>query len=151
VDYLSLDPGWVDHHALEHIESTQEHTIIELIPSPLGGAGLLPVASSPLSREDLVARYELPSHILHKKWYGIFAYPDTLERIELSVPQDAIVWIAGQAGSRRGEEIVLPWMPFLDFYALLGFSEAFVVRGEVSFSQAIQLQKPFLWDIYHDR
>ena len=35
VDYLSLDPIWVDKNETEHVLSTRDRQIIELIPSPL--------------------------------------------------------------------------------------------------------------------
>lgn len=42
IDYLSLDPSWVSQNGTEHIASTRDRQIIELIPSPLeGGAGLI--------------------------------------------------------------------------------------------------------------
>jgi hypothetical protein len=39
VDYLSLDPSWILYHEKEHIDSTPEHKIIEIIPSPLSDTG----------------------------------------------------------------------------------------------------------------
>ena len=35
IDYLSFDPEWTSKNGAEHIDSTPECTIIELIPSPL--------------------------------------------------------------------------------------------------------------------
>ena len=35
IDYLSLDPSWVDKNETEHVLSTRDRQIIELIPSPL--------------------------------------------------------------------------------------------------------------------
>ena len=35
IDYLSWDPTWVQHNQNEHIESTRDRQIIEVIPSPL--------------------------------------------------------------------------------------------------------------------
>ncbi len=48
IDYLSLDPSWVSQNGTEHITSTRDRQIIELIPSVLeGGAGLIaPVSLS---------------------------------------------------------------------------------------------------------
>ncbi len=35
IDYLSLDPNWISQNGTEHITSTRDRQIIELIPSPL--------------------------------------------------------------------------------------------------------------------
>ena len=35
-------------------------------------------------------------------------------------------------------------------YGIFHFSNAIITRGEVSFSQVLQMKKPFLWDIYHE-
>lgn len=37
IDYLSFDPTWVTYNLREHIESTGDRQIIEIIPSPLPG------------------------------------------------------------------------------------------------------------------
>ena len=35
VDYLSLDSTWIQSHETEHILSTKQNAIIEVIPSPI--------------------------------------------------------------------------------------------------------------------
>jgi hypothetical protein len=35
IDYVSLDPLWVAYNETEHISSTADRQIIEIIPSPL--------------------------------------------------------------------------------------------------------------------
>lgn len=46
IDYLSMDPIWIENNEKEHIISTKNRQVIELIPSPIiGGAGLIPLYS----------------------------------------------------------------------------------------------------------
>jgi hypothetical protein len=54
VDYISLDLSWVSQNGTEHITSTPDRQIVELIPSVLeGGAGLIaPVSLSSRTKQS---------------------------------------------------------------------------------------------------
>jgi hypothetical protein len=55
IDYISLDPNWISQNGTEHITSTRDRQIIELIPSPLdGGAGLIAPMSLSSQRDSYV-------------------------------------------------------------------------------------------------
>lgn len=81
IDYLSLDPTWVSNNEIEHISSTQDRQIIELVPSPLpGSAGLIP--------NKTTASNITEKHIV------IFTYSDTLDLIDWeSFPDNIQVFV----------------------------------------------------------
>lgn len=137
IDYLSLDPIWIANNEREHILSTSDRQIIELIPSPLeNSAGLIPVWNS--DRETLYKR-----HIV------IFAYQDSLSRIDWdSFPDDIDIYVFGKVDSKRENIISLNFIPSSEFYSLLDTSEFVIIRGEVTFAHMIQTWVPFFWNMY---
>lgn len=138
IDYLSLDPLWISHNGWEHIRSTRDRQIIELIPSPLlEGAGLIPRFPS----ERRYAR-KTP-HI------SVFVYPDTLSRIDFdSFPEDMTIYIFGRIESHHPNVIVCEFLSLEEFYAILDSSGFVIIRWEVSFAHVIQSWVPFFWDMY---
>lgn len=44
----------------------------------------------------------------------------------------------------------MPFLSFEEMYHFFYFSDYIVTRGEVSFSQVLQMGKPFFWDMYHE-
>ncbi len=140
VDYLSLDPNWISQNGTEHIISTRDRQIIELIPSPLeGGAWLIPIISS--SRWDT-----------WEKHITIFAYSSTLERIDWdSFPSDLIIYVFADSEDIKSQKSNIRFLDFLpthDFYVLLDTSEFAIIRWEVSWAHMIQGSTPFFWDMY---
>ena len=137
IDYLSLDPTWIRNNERQHILSTSDRRIIELIPSPLEvSAGLIPVSNS--EREIVSER-----HIV------IFTYSDTLSRIDWdSFPDDIQIFVFGKIESKRENIFLLDFLPPSEFYLLLDTSEFVIIRGEVSVAHIIQRSVPFFWDIY---
>ncbi len=96
-----------------------------------------------------------------KKWMSIFAYEDTLAKIDFAnIPKDWQIIIFGQQKNESifrkkysllNEKIIfLPFVCVEEMYGVFYFSETIITRGEVSFSQVLQMKKPFLWDIYHE-
>lgn len=154
VDYLSLDPAWIIYHESEHIDSTPERRIIEIIPSPLrGSGGIFPMRRSTLSRMNVAEKYNIDAQ---KKWISIFAYEKTLlESIDLSeVPESTEVLFLGVSQKIQN---ILPYnrafhfFPFLDieiFHHILGYADWSIVRGEVSAMNMMALEKLFFWDMY---
>lgn len=138
IDYISLDPLWIQKNETEHIASTNDRQIIELIPSPLShSAGLLP------SRKFDWTKYQ--------KHITVFCYPETLRRIDWdSFPDDIIVYVFGKVSSKKTNIIELGFLPSSEFYSLLDSSEFVIIRGEVSFAHMIQSSVPFFWDMYRD-
>ncbi len=137
IDYISLDPVWLSHDQTEHMLSTQDRSIIELIPSPLSlWSGLLP----PLGW-NTTKKY--PPHIT------IFAYKNTLDLINWdSFPEDLIVYICGSYKSNRSNIVSLDLLSFDEFYGLLDNSEFVIIRWEVTFAHIFQKGIPFFWDMY---
>ncbi len=141
IDYVSLDPIWIQQNEREHICSTANRQIIELIPSPLlGWAGLIPihtVDSSPV----------LP----RGRHITIFIYPDTIDRIDWSsFPDEIHVFVFGKVQVQRNNITEVDFLPTCEYYSLLDSSEFVIVRGEVTFVHAIQSRVPFFWNLYSD-
>lgn len=137
IDYISLDPTWIENNEWEYIWSTPDRQIIELIPSPLqDSAGLIPaIIQQPISQID--------KHIV------IFAYSDCLNHIDWkSFPDDINIFVFGKIDSDRQNIISLDFLPSHEFYSLLDSSEFVIIRGEVSFAHMIQTRLPFFWNIY---
>ena len=125
---MTLDPLWITNDGAEHMRSTPDHEIREIIPSPIGGAGLI----SHIHKKNTLIR---DRHIV------IFAYPDTLSLIDWeSFPPDIRVYVAGGGYlvPDRANIISLPLMPLGEFYDLIDTSEWVIIRGETSFSHVIQ-------------
>ena len=139
IDYLSLDPSWVSQNENEHITSTPDRQIVELIPSPLEwGGGLIPAIHSP-------KKQKVQKHIT------IFAYQSTLDRIDWdSFPRDITVYVFGIVGSKNENIICLDFLPTHEFYGLLDTSEFAIIRWEVSWAHMIQGSVSFFWDMYHE-
>lgn len=141
IDYISLDPFWIQKNETEYIASTGGRQIIELIPSPIfDSAGLLPVKTHKL---EITKKY--PKHIT------VFCYTETLDRIDWdSFPDDITVYIFGKVHSKKTNIIELGFLQSSEFYSLLDSSEFVIIRGEVSFAHMIQSSVPFFWDMYRD-
>ncbi len=168
IDYVSLDPMWIIHNEIQHIASTRDRRIIELIPSPLEWwAGLImPVVSlssrTKLSEMTWSVSIQVSEHGLlrvsqwqgqqkHQKHITIFVYPSTLDRIDWeSFPSDLIVYVCGKIISTKENIISLDWLDIPHFYTLLDTSEFVFIRWEVSWSHMIQGSVPFFWDMYQD-
>lgn len=43
----------------------------------------------------------------------------------------------------------LPIVSIAEMYAIFDFSDYVLTRGEISFMQVLQMNRPFLWDLYH--
>lgn len=119
IDYLSLDPNWISQNETEHITSTRDRQIVELIPSPLeGGAGLITYSSASRSKNPT-----------SQKHITIFAYPSTLDRIDWdSFPRDLIVYVFGIVISQNPNIVCLDFYPTHEFYHLLDTSEFALIR-----------------------
>lgn len=139
IDYLSLDPIWIQNNEKEHILSTPDRQIIELIPSPLiGSAGIIWLCS-------WISKIDTPkeNHI------SIFAYSETLNYFDWeSFPDDIIVYVFWKVNSERKNIIPLGHISIHDFYLLIDTSQFVIIRGEVSFAHVIQGSVPFFWNIY---
>lgn len=92
---------------------------------------------------------------------SIFAYEDTLAKIDFAnIPKDWQIIIFGQQKNEsifrkkysllNKKIIFLPFVRVEEMYGIFHFSDAIITRGEVSFSQVLQMEKPFLWDMYHE-
>ena len=155
VDYISLDPIWLQHHESEHIGSTEERRIIEIIPSPLPhGWGILDSRIGKYSRTNIADAYQLDEH---QEWITLFCYEQTLyDCIDLThIPEDRevlILWVRWGAMSRemtgRNNIHFLPFLDIEEFHHILAYSQWSIIRGEISLMNILSLEKPFLWDMY---
>ena len=121
IDYISLNPLWIEKNETEHISSTNDRQIIELIPSPLShSAGLLPLFPSSRTKQSVttwsvaiqVSEYGLlhtpgwslssfhSDSPLSSQWQKlqksqkhitVFCYPETLHRIDWDSFPDDII------------------------------------------------------------
>jgi hypothetical protein len=154
IDYLSFDPQWLSFHEREHISSSENQKVIELIPSPLSlGAGLLPVLDTFYSRSFLAERFWLDEK---KKWIPIFCYPETISRIHWTdVPRSFEFLIFGdtplpESHSKRMdlEFHILPFLDIFTWQSILSESEWAILRWEVSASSGFSFGKLGFWDMY---
>jgi hypothetical protein len=167
IDYISLDPNWISQNESEHISSTRDRQIIELIPSTLDGwAGLIvPVVSRVsvipgLSRDPAESRITESRFLPTQEWQKpqkhitIFTYPSTIDRIDWdSFPSDLTVYVFGSSNIptfQHSNIRVLDFLPTHEFYALLDTSEFAIIRWEVSLAHMIQWVVPFFWDMYQN-
>jgi hypothetical protein len=153
VDYISFDKDWVSNNGSEHISSTSSHKVIELIQSPLPAwAGLIPLGEKKFSKQEVakeLKKYTQQDVDHTKDWITIFAYPDTISRIDwLSFPNDFIVFAFSENIPKQKHIISLPLLPIHLFHSLLFSSEWSIVRGDMTGSMMLQLWKPYYWDIY---
>lgn len=81
----------------------------------------------------------------------MFIYGLTNDRIDWDSFDDAIIFSCSVLSPERENIIKLPLLPMIDFYTLMKLSDFLFIRGEVSFVQAIQMNTPFLWDMYKER
>lgn len=139
IDYISLDPLWIQKNETEHISSTENRQIIELIPSPLSGsAGLIPSKS-----------FDQKNSKNTSKHITVFCYTETPNHIDWDTfPEDVIVYVFGKVESKKSNIIHLDFLLSSEFYSLLDSSEFVIIRGEVSFAHMIQTSVPFFWDMY---
>ncbi|MBX9809191.1 hypothetical protein K2X92_02265 [Candidatus Gracilibacteria bacterium] len=139
IDYISLDEIWLQKNEQEHILSTQNRQIVELIPSPIqSGAGLIPIFSS----QTNTGIYNSP-HIT------IFLYEDTTQNIDFdSFPEDITVYIFTNQVFTQKNIMTLDFLSLDEFYNLIDTSEFVIIRGEVSFGHVVQSSVPFFWDMY---
>ncbi len=155
-DYLSLDTDWVAMNGAEHIASSETTKIIELIPSPLQkSAWLIQHKMEKYDKKSWLEKQNLPIEIAEKKWILIFAYEPTIERMDLDSLDDDIivlfVWTKNVRKEISQKCIFLDVLSFDDYYSLLSLSDLTIVRGEVSFVQALEAGKPFFWDLYKEK
>ena len=167
IDYLSLDPAWVSKNGTEHITSTRDRQIIELIPSVLEGGAVLiaPVVSrvsvipdlsqDPVYQKDsskmteFLSAQEWQIQSKPQKHITIFIYPSTIDRIDWdSFPSDLTVYVFGIVESKKANIICLDFLTTHEFYMILDTSEFAIIRWEVSWAHMIQGSVPFLWDMY---
>ena len=155
IDYISLDLGWLQNHRVEHIDSSSDRQIIEIIPSPLlFGWGIFHCSAPSYSRSRIAHTYHLDEY---KKWITLFCYEQTFHNcIDLThIPEDREVLILW---SRWGEMDREQWgwknihfLSFLnleEFHHVLAYSQWSIIRGEISLMNILSLEKPFFWDMY---
>lgn len=114
----------------------------------------MPVIAINKNRQEILQKYNFDKKIsIDKKWLSIFAYPDTISKIIFdNVPENVEILIFGGDNNIAANcnIHIFPIMPFIDMYSFYQHADYIVTRGEVSFSQVLQLGKPFLWDMYHE-
>ncbi len=153
IDYISFDAEWLNSNESEHIHSTSERQVIEIIPSPFSTWwGIFPCDIAQYTRSEIARLYHLDED---KEWISIFCYTKTLiERIDLrEIPENREVLILGSTWERNtgGTLRNIHFLPFVDierFHHILGFSLWSIIRGEISLMNMVSLGRPFLWDMY---
>ena len=143
VDYISLDDMWLQNNFGEYIFSTPKNKILELIPSPKNeGFGILPKIENIQNRQNFVKKFNIGD--ISKKWLSCFCYKDSLCKINFdNIPQYVEVFLFGAKNFSHpniGKNIFLmPLLHFTEFYNFLENSDYIITRGEVSFSQVLQM------------
>lgn len=151
-DHVSLNPLWAQYHGNEHILSNNCTKIIEIIPSifPKTG-GVLRHEFSSISREEWLRRNHLSIDLEKKHWIFLFIYGSTIDRIDWNTFKHDSVFIFSDGAPDEENIIKLPFLRIDSFYELMMLSDIVCIRGEVSYVQALQSWKPFLWDMYKER
>lgn len=151
-DYLSLDIAWTIQNESEHIESNNRTKIVEIIPSPLSdGSWLIHHEFPEISRSRWLQNAWLPSSLESKKWIIMFIYGSTNDRILWdSFDADTQIFLFSPVTVHQKNITHLSPISVNNFYALFSLSDFAIVRGEVSFVQALQSGKAFLWDVYKE-
>lgn len=155
IDYITFDKKWLESNLSEHILSEKNYKITEIIPSPIhSGSGILPKIPNNFDKKYFTEKYGIFRE--NKKNFSIFCYGDTLEKIDwTSIENNVEIIIFGAKNPEKiftkipKNVIIMPFVSIEEMYAIFDFSDYIVTRGEISFMQVLQLQKPFLWDIYH--
>lgn len=154
IDYLSFDPVWTEYNGHEHILSTPDVPIIEIIPSFLSAWSgiLIPVWNEAISKQSLLWELHLPIKLENKKWISLFVYPETLDRIDFGViPEGYGVFILWWGRLIQNDSDSIFFLPFLSiemYHRLMMLSDMNLVRWEVSAVTAMMISKPYLWDMY---
>ena len=155
VSYLTYDPWYRDSHEREHILSTPERPIIELIYSPLPGTGgVWHYEKSGTTRSEWLEKMYLPEALSEKVWIPIFVYPETLEHLDISnIPKDVILFFIGHPVPSYLLSPIsykLPWLSREDFSDLIDLADISVLRGEISSLRGLKSGQRYLWDMYKD-
>ena len=97
MSYLTYDPWYRDSHEREHILSTPERPIIELVYSPLPGTGgVWHYEKHQITRKVWLERMSLSERLNKKIWIPIFVYPETLSNLDLkNIPEHISVFLLG--------------------------------------------------------
>jgi hypothetical protein len=149
IDYLSFDPTWTIHHLDEHIASTEDRCIIEVIPSPLSpSGGLIYPYNTGITRNTLADRYHLD---IDKDWIIVFAYASTLTEILTfdTIDSHNQILIFGSSKDFVQDNVIkMPWVDIATWHALVDESTWTLVRGEVSAVASLMRDKLAFWDMY---
>ena len=148
IDYLSFDPVWVNRHGVEHITSTKDLRIIEIVPSPLGWGWQFDTYHANYSREYLAEKYSLDTN---KKWISLFAYQNTIKDILVfdTIIEDYQILVFWYKWENLGKDIfIMPWVSIDIWHACIDESVWIMARGEVSAMAALCRWKLWFWDMY---
>lgn len=149
IDYLSFDPTWTIYTLTQHITSTSDCRILEIIPSPLStGSGLISTYPSTYSRQELAKTYTLD---LAKEWILIFVYQQTFDTSLIldNIPGWYEVIVFGATNHKQKEGyIYIPWVDIATWHNFIDTSIWCIIRGEVSAVAALSRNKLAFWDMY---
>ncbi len=150
IDYLSFDMSWTMHHGSEHISSTDEHRIIEIIPSPLWWWGQILPYQSRYTRDMIANMYDID---MTREWVSVFAYRDTVENILTfdTIDTDRQVLLFWYEWANPGKNITtMPWVSIDVWHACIDESVWVIARGEVSAMATLCRWKLWFWDMYKE-
>ncbi len=151
INYLTYDPWYRKLHNAEHILSTPERPIQELIYSPLVGTwGVWHYPKTILSRWDWLEKMKLPQSLEEKTWVLLFCYDETFRNFQMhDIPEDIAIFHIG-SDEKRGGIYTIPWMARDDFWSLISLSDISLLRGEVSSVRWLMSERPLVWDMYKE-
>ncbi len=155
VNYLTYDPWYEKIHGIEHIASTGESPIREIVCSPLPTlGGVWKYETTESSRASWLIKMHLPNNLKEKIWIPLFCYKETLEHLDRKdIPKNSIIFLIGNTlawESAHEQIITLPWMKRDDLWDLIDLADISVLRGEISSAYGLTSGKPYLWDMYKE-
>lgn len=153
VNYLTYDTWYEKIHNTEHILSTPERPIIELIYSPLPRmGGIWKYEATDSSRTSWLETMHLPRELSDKIWIPLFCYKETLRNFDReNIPKNSIIFLIGNTlpWEENNENIItLPWMKRDNLWDLIDLGDISVLRGEISSGYGLTSKNPYLWDMY---
>ncbi len=155
MNYLTYDHWYEKIHDTEHILSSQERPIREIVYSPLPGlGGLWKYEPTDVSRDSWLEKVHLPNHLKEKLWIPLFCYAETLKNFDReNISEDSIIFLIGNTLTLKSNNeniIILPWMKRDDLWHLIDLADISILRGEISSVRGLRSRKPYIWDMYKD-